>query len=459
MDARTLSQSASVFRQRWIVVGLFLFFVGFSVQYSLKVLHSPRENRSAFLRWREQVLDLDQGINIWDAYNYPNPPIMVLILKPLFLLPPLPGSLAWFYIKVVLTLLMLALVIRLVESRERPFPSWGKALAVLLSLRPILSDLTHGNINLFIAFLVVAALYAFHRGRDLWAGLCLALAIACKVTPALFVPYLVWKRAWKTLAGCAVGLVLFFGVLPGLFLGMERNKQYVNSWVERMILPYARGVVTTEHNNQSLSGLVHRLVTPSASFSTFVDNVYTPLEYHNVLSLDPSAAHLLVKGCMVVFAGLVVWSCRTPTRPRGGWRLTAEFSLIVLGMLLFSERTWKHHCVTLPLPFAVLAYYLSACRPSPGLRLYLIGTLVAVVALMTATGTGLVDDLERAAKLAQVYGAYVWAHVLLAAALIVLLRSDEDAALASSDLTAETTARTRFRSHRAARVPLGSVRG
>src|SRR5205823_14206012 len=27
------------------------------------------------------------------------------------------------------------------------------------------------------------------------------------------------------------------------------------------------------------------------------------------------------------------------------WPLAAEFSLIVLGMLLFSERTWKHHCV------------------------------------------------------------------------------------------------------------------
>ena len=25
-------------------------------------------------------------------------------------------------------------------------------------------------------------------------------------------------------------------------------------------------------------------------------------------------------------------------------------------MLLFSERTWKHHCVTLMLPFAVLSY-------------------------------------------------------------------------------------------------------
>ena len=32
----------------------------------------------------------------------------------------------------------------------------------------------------------------------------------------------------------------------------------------------------------------------------------------------------------------------------------SEFALIVLGMLLFSERTWKHHCVVFMVPFAVL---------------------------------------------------------------------------------------------------------
>ena len=55
---------------------------------------------------------------------------------------------------------------------------------------------------------------------------------------------------------------------------------------------------------------------------------------------------------------------------------------VVLGMLLFSERTWKHHCVTLMLPFAVLAYYLATCPPRPLLRGYLAASLVAVAVLM-----------------------------------------------------------------------------
>ena len=52
---------------------------------------------------------------------------------------------------------------------------------------------------------------------------------------------------------------------------------------------------------------------------------------------------------------LVLFACRTPRDDRVGWRLPAEFSVIFLGMLLFSERTWKHHAVTLLLPWAAPA--------------------------------------------------------------------------------------------------------
>jgi hypothetical protein len=126
---------------------------------------------------------------------------------------------------------------------------------------------------------------------------------------------------------------------------------------------------------------------------------------------------------MALFVGLVVWTCRTPTTPRHGWRLAAEFSLVLVGMLLFSERTWKHHGVTLLVPFAVLCYYLATEQPQPGLRAYLIGTLTVVALLMATTSTTI---LEGTAKLAQVYGAYVWAFGLLVLAFVVLLRKPDE---------------------------------
>src|SRR5260370_19016482 len=105
------------------------------------------------------------------------------------------------------------------------------------------------------------------------------------------------------------------------------------------------------------------------------------------------------------------------------WPLAAEFSLIVLGMLLFSERTWKHHCVTLLLTCAVILYYLAVERPNLTLRWFLIGILAAVTLLMASTSiNGLSIWWDKGAKLAQVYGAYVWAYLLLILALVVLLR-------------------------------------
>jgi hypothetical protein len=415
-------------RSRWAVALLAVVVLAVSIQYGFKAAG----NRSAILRWREQLQELPTE-DIYQRFVYPNPPIMAILLEPLAHLPPLAGSLTWFYLKAGMTVLTFWWLFQIVETPELPFPGWAKLLAVALSLRPIIGDLSHGNVNLFILFLVVAGLYAFHRRWDVGAGLLLALAIACKVTPVLFIPYFLWKRSWRVLSGVALGLVLFLILVPGSLLGMERNLRLLHSWTERMVMPFVvQGVVTSEHANQSLPGLVYRLTTHNPSF---LDEEGKPAHYHNVLDLDPRWAAWFVKACMLAFAATVVWSCRTPTEPRRGWQLAGEFSLVVLGMLLFSERTWKHHCVTLVLPFTVLSYYVfAACRtvrsskPSndrPGrqgarLRVLVVCTILVVQLLMATTSTSLAET----AKLAQVYGGYVWAYLLLIGVLVVLLSGE-----------------------------------
>lgn len=422
MDATVGARTLSPTYQRWFLAGILVVVAIVTIQYSFKV---KEDGRSAFMRWRPQILRLYDD-DIYESDNYPNPPIMALILRPLTLLPPLAGAIAWFYLKIGMTILAVHWVFRLVPSAGQAFPPWAKVLTILLSLRPIMGDLGHGNINLFILLLVVASLYAFGRGRDVMAGMVLALSIACKVTPALFVGYFLWKRAWKALLGCAVGLVLFLWLVPGVFLGMERNAHLLDSWYQHMIQPFvAQGQVTSEHENQSLPGLIFRALTPSPSFGHYEDDRFVPTEYDNFLALNRTAAGYVIKACMALFTGLVMLTCRTPTAPRGGWRLAAEYSLVVVGMLLFSERTWKHHCVTLVLPFAVIAYYLAVAQPGLKLRLYLIGTLGAVALLMASTSSGFLPAWNEYAKRAEVYGVYVWAYLLLVAALGVLLRCGE----------------------------------
>lgn len=434
MDATTAlpAPAATAARQRWLLLGLLVIFAVINIAYVLKVINSDRPHRSAFLRWRVQIHALAEGENIWQRYNYPNPPIMALILRPFAELPPLIGSIAWFYFKALLTVLAVGWVLRLLDTPSRPFPLWGQGLAVLLALRPIEGDLVHGNVNLFIMFLVVAVLYALTCRRGLLAGLTLGLAIACKVTPALIVPYLVWKRAWAALAGTAAGLLLFLWLVPGLVLGWTENQDYLATWWRNMVVPYAlEGKVTTEHQNQSLPGLLHRLLTDSASVATYEEDEYVVLERHNVTTLNPRHVGWLVKGCAVLFGLLVLWRCRAPLGEAPAWPLVAEFGIIVLGMLLFSERTWKHHCVTLLIPFAVLTYAATSGLVGGWRRWTLAGTLAGAALLIALTSTGLFDRQDRIGKLAQVYGAYVGAHLLLLGGLLLLLGRRTEAGAAT----------------------------
>jgi alpha-1,2-mannosyltransferase len=404
----------------FITLGLCLFFGLLALQYFAKISHNP--NRSAFLRWSNQIHDLWRGENIWHKHNYPNPPIMALMLVPLAHLPHVVGAMGWFFFKVGCAGAAIHWVWRMLDRPEHPFPPWAKLVALVLVLKPMEGDLIHGNVNLFILFLVAGSLYAFTRTRDDISGLLLGLAIACKLTPVLFLPYLAGKKAWKALAFCGVGLGLFLVLVPGLVFGMDNNRQFLGSWVQNMILPYvAHHQVTTEHQNQSLPGLLHRLLTKSPSFSERTEVAYIPLEYHNFLDLDPGQVQGIIKGCFFFFVLVVLWVCRTPTSDRQDWRLVAEFSLIFLGMLLFSERTWKHHCVTLLFPCAVLAKGLANSECSPRRRL-LLGSLLGAGMLMWLTSTGLFPGQDRLGDLAEVYGAYVGAFVFLGLPLVVLLR-------------------------------------
>ena len=61
------------------------------------------DNRSAFVRWRPQVLQFWAGVNIYDKMIFPNPPIMPITLYPLMVLPTVAGAMCWFAIKVALT--------------------------------------------------------------------------------------------------------------------------------------------------------------------------------------------------------------------------------------------------------------------------------------------------------------------------------------------------------------------
>jgi alpha-1,2-mannosyltransferase len=421
------------------VTGIALLLIVASVKYLQKAA-KPSDlgtyTRTAFLRWRPQliggahadgrpILGLMQGADAYRLYNYPNPPIMALILWPFLALPPLIGAMTWFYAKSAMAVLGILWVFRLVSGTGPPLPAGAKLLAVALAAHPILGDLSHGNVNIFIAFLVLATLELVRRQHDFAAGLTLSLAVACKVTPALFIPYFFWKRAWRLVLASVAGLVLWWLLVPGLVFGMERNSDLLTGWYEMMVRPFLiDGKVTSEHANQSIPGVVYRLLTREPSVIDYDENDHPfAASFHNLVDVGPENARLIIRLCQGIFVLLVIGLCR-PTlqgpRERQGLRFAAECALILLGTLLFSERTWKHHAVGLILPVTVVIHFLSLRTSTQAFRGMLAGILLVVTALMLlpALFGGTVQDQ------ALTYGSHTAAFLLLSVAVCGILRSE-----------------------------------
>ncbi len=394
--------------RRAVWVGIALIAVAAAVVHCGKAA----DERSAFIRWRPQVLQFWQGINIYETRYFPNPPIMPITLSPFMALPPVVGAMTWFALKVALTGVSVWLCFRMVKPADRPLPSWFQAGVLLFTLRPFLSDLHHGNNNLLILFLIVTALEAWRRGYDVLAGLILALSISYKVTPALFVYYFLLKRSWRAAGATVLGMALFLLVVPALVVGPQFNGECLGAWWHRMLSPFlTSGATSPQEINQSLGGVLTRLLTATPTGDGRYD-VHVAL---NLVSWPPKVVGLMIKGISVSLLGVLAFCCRTKADRRDDPRLLGEFSLVVLAMLFLSERSWKHHFVTLLLPYT----YLMAQFAFSGLRwpsrLTIAGALWGSVIMMATTSTELGGLFGRSQghKIAQGYGMFLWAAVLL----------------------------------------------
>jgi len=395
------------FRRAVWIVALLVVIVG-GIVYADKAA----DDRSAFIRWRPQVRQFWRGVNIYDKMMFPNPPIMPISLYPLMTLPPVVGALTWYYLKVGLTVLSVWFCFKMVRPDDRVIPSWVQGAVLLLSLRPILGDLQHANNNLVILFLIVSCLTAWRKGYDVLAGLVLGLAIAYKVTPALFVPYFLYKRQWRTVGATALGLGLFFVVVPDLVIGPRFNHECLASWSRRMISPFLfKGESSPQEINQSMVGVLTRLLTEQKTGTGRYD-VRLDL---NLASLPPAVVGRLVKGVALGLVALLVVFCRTKAVRRDDPRLLGEFSLVVLTMLFVSERSWKHHFVTVLLPYTYLAYRAGVAPLRPRARGALVAALAVSAVFMATTSSelGKLFARDQGYKIAQGYGMFLWAGVVL----------------------------------------------
>ena len=133
------------------------------------------------------------------------------------------------------------------------------------------------------------------------------------------------------------------------------------------------------------------------------------------MSLPPWMVSYLIKAVALSLVGLLAFLCRTKTTDRSDPRLLGEVALVVLTMLFVSERSWKHHYVTVLIPYTYLVCEFFSSRVGPRSRMLLVGSWAFSFVLMLATSTevgGLFAE-GQGHEIAQGYGSFLWAGVVL----------------------------------------------
>lgn len=122
-----------------------------------------------------------------------------------------------------------------------------------------------GQPNLLLLACMLAGFVFLRWGRQYAAGAAFALAASIKAFPILVLPYLVYRRSWRALAGCVVTLALLLYVIPATFRGPARSWNDLKTWSACMLHVDAGGIGQRAERsyswqNQSLIGVAHRLL-------------------------------------------------------------------------------------------------------------------------------------------------------------------------------------------------------
>lgn len=188
----------------------------------------------------------------WE-YPYRYAPGVAALFAPLSRLPLPAARAAW----AVLSAALAWAVASLLAARRRG--ALAVPLAWLCLLQPLAQEIAHGQVDLLVLFLLVAAGLLEDAEAEGVAGALVALAAALKVAPALLAIDWAVRRRWRALAGVAAGgllLVLPVAVRYGPAGAVEQHLRWFRTQSSD-----AAGM-TAELSNQSLWSMAGRFGLP-----------------------------------------------------------------------------------------------------------------------------------------------------------------------------------------------------
>ncbi|WP_432982547.1 glycosyltransferase 87 family protein [Dactylosporangium sp. CA-233914] len=247
---------------RWVLLGLFVALVVYG---------------HIWYRNRHDWFDLGiyrQAVNWWldghDLYDFVKPddtqgtlgftypPFGALILVPFAVLP-WTGAVVLYSVITIAALLITTYWLLAPVARAK---GWGLpfamilALAVISALEPVRENYTFGQINMVLVLLVLADLLVLLPRGSRWAGVLIGLAAAIKLTPAIFIVYLLISRRYRAgltaIASAAAASLVAFAVGP---------RASIDFWTDA--LWQGEGIGSAAYTfNQSFYGMLARLSAP-----------------------------------------------------------------------------------------------------------------------------------------------------------------------------------------------------
>ncbi len=269
-------------------------------------------------------------VNISLGFTYP--PVAAVLMSPM----------AWLSYPVVLLLSLTAIIAsaatfvylilreRIRLPRPLLFAVAGVATAFAFTLEPFRQTLSFGQINVYLSLLVLVDLLVLGRRNSKWTGVGIGLATAVKLTPGIFIVYLLLVGRWRA-ALTAIGTVVAANLVSAMVAPTETWRYFTS-----LVWETSRVGFLDTTMNQSVNGLLARLNAPLAP-----DRV----------------AWLVLAGSLAVFG---LWRARRAAM--AGDEL-AGLTLAGLVGVLVSPVSWVHHIV-----WVFPAMLLLSLRLASGIR-------------------------------------------------------------------------------------------
>jgi hypothetical protein len=272
---------------------------------------------------------------------------------------------------------------------------WAATIAIVLTSRYLLRDLSEAGPNTILMALAWIGVWMWWRGRPLAGGAVLGAAIALKPTAAIFLLYFVFRRQWRFAAATGLAAAVTTA-LPAVWQGSALFGRHVEFW---MIAVWSG--VTSDDPRIGVLGLDP---VGNVALRPALASYLTPV--------FPEMAAPIVAGVMACLAGAVAWSLRrgrTDLRACVAW----DIATVAILALLLSPITWRQHCVAiLPACYLIVRARLTG-TPVPPIASFALGTLIVVSLILSRGVMG-----DTISTLVHAYYLHTLALLLLVAGVI-----------------------------------------